>query len=112
MQKRLATRVRGIAWEFTFEQWCKVWIASGKWNHRTNKTADGYVMSRPGDTGPYAEGNVKIITHRENIIERNRLHFAALRREDERPDDWYERETGEAAAVLGFEEELADTTPF
>jgi len=67
-------------------------------------------MMRPGDVGPYAVGNVKIGTHRANIIERNRL--MKLRRqqeEDERPDDWYERERegSEPGEVDEFDE-----TPF
>lgn len=67
-------------------------------------------MMRPGDEGPYAVGNVRIGTHRENIIERNRLmKLRRQKEEDERPDDWYEREReGESTEP----EDLYDETPF
>ena len=108
--QKYQAKKRGIPWELTFTQWVRIWVASGKWNKRGNTTADGYVMMRPGDVGPYAVGNVKIGTHRANIIERNRL--MKLRRqqeENERPDDWYERERegSEPGEVDEFDE-----TPF
>lgn len=58
-QRKRAVR-RGIAWEFTFETWWKLWQESGHWNLR-GKKAGCYVMARRGDTGPYSPGNCVIV---------------------------------------------------
>lgn len=62
-QKRNA-KLRGVSWEFTFEQWWNVWQKSGKWEERGRCK---YVMSRYGDTGSYGANNVEIITHSQNV---------------------------------------------
>lgn len=108
-QKRNA-KIRGIDWQLTYEQWCKIWADSGRWDQRGN-WAEGYVMMRPGDVGPYAVGNVVIGRHVDNVAERNRIVFAAARAQDEeeRPADWYE---AEAAGDAPAEDDPFDDTPF
>lgn len=59
---------RGIPFLLSFEEWCTIWRISGKWEQRGHSTGQ-YVMARFGDTGPYAVGNVKIITCNENVSE-------------------------------------------
>lgn len=76
---KMNAKRRGIAFLLTFDQWFRIWRRSGHWDARGNKSAAGYVMSRRGDEGAYADGNVEIVTHAENVAERNRLHFAAGR---------------------------------
>ena len=56
---------RGIDWLFTFEAWVKVWVDSGKWEHRGNRKGQ-YCMARKGDQGPYSPENVVIKTTEEN----------------------------------------------
>lgn len=56
-----------------------MWESSGRYDERSNKTAEGYVMARNGDQGPYAVGNVSIVPHRVNVAERNRNYAAAKR---------------------------------
>lgn len=58
---------RGIPWRFNFASWWDVWERSGKWSERGRGT--GYVMSRPGDEGPYEPGNVRIVPGSENNSE-------------------------------------------
>ena len=65
---------RGIEFLLTFEQWWRIWHRSGRWEQRGNGTADEFVMSRKGDAGPYAVGNVAIVRHAENAAERNTLY--------------------------------------
>lgn len=65
---------RGIPFLLTFTQWWRIWQRSGKWDQRGNGKPDDYVMGRKGDTGPYAVGNVEIITHAANAAVRNRLY--------------------------------------
>jgi hypothetical protein len=65
-QQRNGARNRGIAWDFTFEEWWAVWEASGKWEQRGVRRGC-YVMARHGDTGPYSRSNVSIIRHEDNI---------------------------------------------
>lgn len=59
---------RGITWAMTFPEWCAVWDASGKW-HLRGRGKHYYCMARNGDIGPYASGNVRIITNSENASE-------------------------------------------
>lgn len=62
-----AVHSRGIAWEITFPEWCKVWDDSGKYHLRGR--GEGYCMTRIGDTGGYKVGNVEIKTIGENFSE-------------------------------------------
>lgn len=52
----------------TFEEWLKIWVDSGHYHERGHYKGQ-YVMARYGDKGPYAVGNVKIITFEENSRE-------------------------------------------
>jgi hypothetical protein len=58
-QKQNAKR-RGIAWEFDFEDWWKIWRDSGKWGERGCNRGQ-FVMARNGDSGSYRVGNVSIV---------------------------------------------------
>jgi|ERR1035437_7067111 hypothetical protein len=57
---------RGIDFLLTFNEWRDIWIGSGHWLERGRKK-DQYVMSRTGDSGLYAIGNVFIQTCGNNI---------------------------------------------
>ena len=59
---------RGIDWLLSFEQWVEIWERSGKINLRGRKKGQ-YVMSRPGDAGPYSVDNVGIIEAGQNHSE-------------------------------------------
>jgi hypothetical protein len=59
---------RGIGFELTFAEWLSIWSESGH-NHEMGNRGGQYVMARHGDEGPYAVGNVKIITYNENCRE-------------------------------------------
>jgi hypothetical protein len=74
---------RNIPWDLTFEQWFEIWQASGHFEERGNKS-DQYCMSRIGDKGSYAIGNVFIQTNAENIKqmwnnETRFLHIESIR---------------------------------
>jgi len=56
----------GIGFELTFEQWLGKWVESGKLAERGCHKGE-YVMSRRGDTGPYAIGNVFIQSAEGNV---------------------------------------------
>lgn len=62
---RLSAKNRGIEWGFDFDGWFAVWDASGQLDNR-GKRRGQYVMSRIGDVGPYAPGNVRIMTCGDN----------------------------------------------
>lgn len=62
---------RGIEFNFSFDQWLQFWLDSGHWHQRGIKSADNYVMSRLGDTGPYSADNVVIKSNRDNVLEGN-----------------------------------------
>jgi hypothetical protein len=59
-QNRAKARRRGIGFTLTLEEWWKVWSDSGNWHKRGRKRGQ-YVLSRPGDKGPYALGNVRVV---------------------------------------------------
>ncbi len=59
---------RGIAFELTFAQWLEIWEQSGQLENRGRRSGQ-YVMSRNGDQGPYAVGNVSIKTTGRNLAE-------------------------------------------
>lgn len=65
--KRTA-RIRGIEFLFTLQEWRDVWVSSGRLGDRGNR-AHQFCMARFEDIGPYAIGNVKIITNSENRAE-------------------------------------------
>ena len=60
-----------IPFLLTFEEWLKIWVDSGHMHERGCRKGE-YVMARFGDKGPYAIGNVKIITCNENCSDANR----------------------------------------
>ena len=66
--QKCAAKQRRIPFLLTFEEWQAIWIDSGKWEQR-GKKSNQYCMARHGDTGPYAIGNVRICTVRENHAE-------------------------------------------
>ena len=61
---KCSAKKRGIPFLLTFEEWHKIWQDSGKLRGRGS---DLYCMARHNDTGPYAIGNVSIITNHENL---------------------------------------------
>ena len=61
-------KLRGIPWLFNYVTWWRIWCESRKWNKRGHYK-DEYVMSRPGDEGPYAPWNVRICLSGENVSE-------------------------------------------
>jgi len=63
---RKNARIRGIGWNFTFDEWMQVWLDSGVFHLRGSKRGQ-YVMARIGDTGPYSKENVTICLTSENI---------------------------------------------
>jgi len=62
-----ATR-RGHEFLLTFEEWFEIWEKSGHLHERGLGNGK-YCMGRFGDEGPYAVGNVKIISWEENEAE-------------------------------------------
>ena len=66
---RNSARRRGIAFEFTLEQWCAWWRFDNRWANRGRKR-DQYVMARRGDTGPYSMANVYLATQGQNQRDR------------------------------------------
>lgn len=69
--QRTRAKQRGIGWELTFDQWFGIWTDSGHWERRGRK-AGCYCMARNGDKGPYAVGNVSIVTVEQNHSEGSR----------------------------------------
>lgn len=69
-QKRNAA-MRGIEWRLTFPAWWAIWSGSGKWGYR-GRGKYAYCMSRTGDAGAYALGNVIIQTNSSNASQGRR----------------------------------------
>lgn len=54
----------GIGWELTFDQWLAWW---GSDLARRGSGPNSLQMQRPADTGPYALGNIRKGTPRDNM---------------------------------------------
>lgn len=67
-QQKNQAKARGIEWLLSFLQWIAIWQESGKLSMR-GRGSGRYVMSRKGDCGPYAVGNVFIQTANANSRE-------------------------------------------
>jgi hypothetical protein len=80
------SRHRGIVWAITFPQWMAAWLESGHWGDR-GRHAEGYVMARKGDTGPYTIGNIYITTLAQNVVD----YQATLKRRGVECVDGYRR---------------------
>lgn len=78
-KQKLHAKNRGIEWMLNFAEWWSIWSVSGKWAERGRT---GYVMARHGDTGPYAVGNIKIISAKENHSEYIRRYWKQVRSGD------------------------------
>lgn len=72
-QRQMAKR-RGIEFQFEFEQWMKWWEDNlgPDWLSMRGCRRGQYVMSRPGDVGPYHPDNVKCVLSTVNNLERNK----------------------------------------
>lgn len=68
--QRTCAKQRGIPFHLTFEEWLAWWEAfSPDWRMLRGKGRGKYVMSRPGDKGPYALGNIEAKLHEANTSE-------------------------------------------
>src|SRR6516164_1509550 len=65
-------QLRGIKFDFTFEEWCQWWERhlGPNWFNLRGRNKGQYQMARFGDTGPYAEWNVECITVTKNCSDR------------------------------------------
>lgn len=77
IQRKTAIHTRKIGWELSFADWWRFWQESGKWDERGR--GKGYGMSRYGDTGPYAKGNIYICTIGQNFSDSYLAHSAKSR---------------------------------
>lgn len=75
-QHKTNAGTRGVEWHFDFDSWLSVWHQSGKL-HLRGKGKDRYCMSRPGDVGPYAPWNVRIVLFGDNVREAIDIRRAA-----------------------------------
>lgn len=95
LRQRINAKHRGIEWRLTFPEWHAIWAASGRYEDR-GRHADGYVMARIQDFGPYAAWNVYITTARQNVTD----YQAELKRRGVVCTDGYKR-LPERAAFMG-----------
>ena len=78
-QHKYNAECRGVEFNFTFDEWVKMWEDSGKWDER-GVGPEKYCMARHNDIGPYSIDNVSIQTNKENDT------FAVTHRDH---DKWY-----------------------
>jgi len=67
-QHKASAKQRGIEFTLTFDEWWTLW--EPHWERRGRRSQD-MCMCRKGDKGPYAVGNVRIATVKENQQERS-----------------------------------------
>ena len=66
--KAADARNRRIPMLLTFDEWFGYWLASGHMEEY-GRCRGQYVLSRPGDKGPYDVGNVRVVPQEENVRE-------------------------------------------
>ncbi|MDN7658457.1 hypothetical protein [Burkholderia cenocepacia] len=98
---------RGIGWELTFEQWLEWW---GEDIERRGVRPGDLQMQRIADAGPYALGNIKKGTPRQNAqtraaVLRNRQGCEAVQARHDRDERLIEQESGEKLFDLLDEDE-------
>jgi len=69
--QRRSAKQRNIDFELTYEEWLEIWMSSG-FAHLRGKGTGTYCMARHNDIGPYAVGNVSIISFEQNVIDGNK----------------------------------------
>jgi len=69
--QKAAAKQRGIPFLLSLAEWQQIWEASGYLNQRGAKRGQ-YCMARLGDAGPYAIGNVEVISNSDNNGQKNR----------------------------------------
>jgi hypothetical protein len=67
--------LRGIPFRLTFAEWWKIWKDSGLYHLRGR-----FVMHRINDEGPYAVGNVEIISKSDNFREAMEVYYMGERK--------------------------------
>lgn len=67
-RQRENAKRRCIDWNLSLGQWWDIWKRSGHWKNRGIYKGQ-YCMSRVGDQGPYAVGNVAIVPNSDNFKE-------------------------------------------
>jgi len=82
-QHRYDAKNRGVSFELSFEDWLNIWLSSGHWHERGTKQGQ-YCMSRYGDMGPYAIGNVFIQLQSENTKQSHMNRVYSLPSEETR----------------------------
>lgn len=98
-QRRAAKR-RGIAWEFTLEEWWAWWQRDGNWKCR-GREKDQIVMARFGDAGAYRPNNVFAATPRQNLSDRALVDL--LKRAEAAKRHWSARTPEQNASLPIFQ---------
>ena len=62
--------------EQCWEKWQPYWTQRQYGPEQPEDHGDSYVLGRYGDQGPYTVENCRVITHRENTLERNHRQCA------------------------------------
>jgi hypothetical protein len=90
--QRRSAEHRNIPWQITFPEWWAIWEP-----HYANRrrTADGFVMARHQDFGPYAPWNVYITTLAQNVVD----YQAELKKRGVECADGYKRLPERAAQL-------------
>jgi hypothetical protein len=70
---------RGITFDLSFDEWWGIWTESRRWSQRGWKPGQ-FVMSRYGDEGPYAVGNVYISGAKRNLKDARKKAVRAIKR--------------------------------
>ena len=65
LRQYLRSVKRGIAWEFTLQEWWEWWQQDDRWANR-GSGRDEFVMARFADEGPYNRTNTYCATGRQN----------------------------------------------
>lgn len=74
--KQVNARAENIDFELTFYEYCLLVWEAGLVSSQLGFTGENYVLGRYNDCGPYAYGNCRFITQKENSDEKNARLFS------------------------------------
>lgn len=66
--QRQSSKIRGISFEFTLDEWTSWWEVNlgPEWRSLRGRKRGQYVMARKGDRGPYSIDNIECLVNTQN----------------------------------------------
>ena len=85
INKRVNAEKESIPFNLTYDEYVQLVESAGLKSSNLGFTGDNYVLARYNDTGAYAFGNCRFITHKENMEEQAAYKVRQANKKPEKP---------------------------